>query len=231
MSSMNAPRRIRRRLPIATLGLVALAIALAGGAYATHRFTDVPTSAFYHADVSWLADTGITTGCAAGKYCPNDAVTRGQMAAFLHRMASRTRTEHFSCTGTGFIPAAGLGGYGTAGSLRWLFDGDADCPLLLPDGAVMTRFSFAYFDLEADGTVTGGIYRSDRHSSSAALAQVPPSVESFDPQVATDTTIDFPMVDNTLYDYWFNADFQGGNASVGVYGALVEYTVVGAPRP
>ena len=60
---------------------------------------------------------------------------------------------------------------------------------------------------------------------------MPPSDGSADPQVATDLTIDAPVVDNTLYDYWFNADFVGGHQSVGVYGALVEYIVVGAPRP
>ena len=32
-----------------------------------------------------LWDEGLTTGCGVGTYCPADAVTRGQLAAFLYR--------------------------------------------------------------------------------------------------------------------------------------------------
>ena len=32
-----------------------------------------------------LWDEGLTTGCGAGRYCPNDHITRGQLAAFLYR--------------------------------------------------------------------------------------------------------------------------------------------------
>jgi len=35
--------------------------------------------------INRLAAAGITTGCAADRYCPTATVTRGQMAAFLHR--------------------------------------------------------------------------------------------------------------------------------------------------
>jgi hypothetical protein len=47
-------------------------------------FTDDDGSVF-EADISWLARTGITRGCGDGIYCPDQRVTRGQMAAFLHR--------------------------------------------------------------------------------------------------------------------------------------------------
>jgi len=36
-------------------------------------------------DINRLAASGITTGCAANRFCPNSVVTREQMAAFLHR--------------------------------------------------------------------------------------------------------------------------------------------------
>jgi S-layer homology domain len=32
-----------------------------------------------------LAGSGVTRGCDDGKFCPRDAVTRGQMAAFIQR--------------------------------------------------------------------------------------------------------------------------------------------------
>ena len=36
-------------------------------------------------EIIWLAQQGITRGCDANSYCPNRAVTRAQMAAFLSR--------------------------------------------------------------------------------------------------------------------------------------------------
>ena len=50
------------------------------------RFRDALESSF-HEDIVWLAEHGITLGCnrAGTEFCPNDAVTRAQMAAFLHR--------------------------------------------------------------------------------------------------------------------------------------------------
>ena len=51
-------------------------------------FTDVPSSHTFFADIEWLAGEGITKGCnppANTLFCPDDPVTRGQMAAFLDR--------------------------------------------------------------------------------------------------------------------------------------------------
>jgi Tol biopolymer transport system component len=35
--------------------------------------------------IEWVFDAGITSGCSSERYCPNDSVTRGQMASFLAR--------------------------------------------------------------------------------------------------------------------------------------------------
>jgi dipeptidyl aminopeptidase/acylaminoacyl peptidase len=48
------------------------------------RFTD-DESSVHEADINRLAASGITTGCAPGRFCPGGSVTRGQKAAFLHR--------------------------------------------------------------------------------------------------------------------------------------------------
>ncbi len=48
-------------------------------------FTDVPPGHTFRGDINRLATAGITTGCGNGRFCPNDVVTRGQMAAFLQR--------------------------------------------------------------------------------------------------------------------------------------------------
>ncbi len=48
-------------------------------------FTDVPRGSTFEGDINRLAAAGITTGCGPNRYCPNDPVTRQQMAAFLVR--------------------------------------------------------------------------------------------------------------------------------------------------
>lgn len=47
-------------------------------------FSDIAGSKFFD-DIIWLEESGITSGCGNGKFCPDGLVTRGQMAAFLHR--------------------------------------------------------------------------------------------------------------------------------------------------
>jgi uncharacterized protein YkwD len=43
------------------------------------------TGRVHEADINRMAAAGLTTGCGGGRYCPGGAVTREQMAAFLHR--------------------------------------------------------------------------------------------------------------------------------------------------
>ena len=50
----------------------------------TDFFTDDDTS-IHEGSINRLAASGITGGCAAGRYCPKSNVTREQMAAFLYR--------------------------------------------------------------------------------------------------------------------------------------------------
>ena len=48
-------------------------------------FGDVPTNFLYFKAIEALAASGITGGCGSGNFCPNQNVTRGEMAAFLAR--------------------------------------------------------------------------------------------------------------------------------------------------
>lgn len=52
-----------------------------------YTFADVPPDAFGFSSVEAISDAGITSGCAMSppRYCPQDLVTRGQMAVFLLR--------------------------------------------------------------------------------------------------------------------------------------------------
>jgi hypothetical protein len=49
----------------------------------TPYFTDVPPSNLFFHFIQKMAQTGITAGCAPGLYCPNETLTRGQMAVFI----------------------------------------------------------------------------------------------------------------------------------------------------
>ena len=51
----------------------------------TTGFADVPINHWAAAWIKQLAAEGITTGCGSGNYCPEDSVTRAQMAVFLVR--------------------------------------------------------------------------------------------------------------------------------------------------
>jgi hypothetical protein len=51
----------------------------------TGLFMDVPVSQPSTKWIEQLAREGITGGCGGGNFCPDDPVTRGQMAVFLVR--------------------------------------------------------------------------------------------------------------------------------------------------
>ncbi|HTR01559.1 MAG TPA: S-layer homology domain-containing protein [Thermoanaerobaculia bacterium] len=48
-------------------------------------FLDVPTNHPFFQFIEALAASGITGGCGSGNYCPDNFVTRGQMAVFLSK--------------------------------------------------------------------------------------------------------------------------------------------------
>jgi hypothetical protein len=49
----------------------------------TNTFGDVPVGHPFHRFVEAFARAGITGGCGGGNFCPNDPLTRGQMAVFM----------------------------------------------------------------------------------------------------------------------------------------------------
>jgi hypothetical protein len=57
------------------------------GSFSGDRFIDVPATHPFYDDIEWLAAAGITAGCNAEgtRFCPENVVTRGEMAAFLVR--------------------------------------------------------------------------------------------------------------------------------------------------
>jgi hypothetical protein len=94
-SAPPTPRRRRprrRHVGLAVAALTALLL-VPVGVFASHQFTDVPNSNTFHSSIARVKDAGITAGCSPTQFCPNSTVTRGQMAAFLTRVAPRASTS------------------------------------------------------------------------------------------------------------------------------------------
>jgi hypothetical protein len=101
--------RIRGARRLTVVGIAALVLALPVAVSATHIFSDVPTSSSYHNPVTKVYGARLTGGCGSGRYCPNDAVTRGQMAAFLARGLGRGGNGVFGdADWTGVVGAAAV---------------------------------------------------------------------------------------------------------------------------
>jgi uncharacterized protein (DUF1800 family) len=62
-------------------------------------FNDVPQASPYHGPVERMVRDGITAGCTGGNYCPDNPITRSQMAVFL------LRAKH----GGGYVPPMASG--------------------------------------------------------------------------------------------------------------------------
>ena len=66
----------------------------------TVHFSDVANDSMIADAVEWMYDRGISNGCGGGKYCPDDNVTRGQLALFLYRMGAQPLTQTNTNTGS-----------------------------------------------------------------------------------------------------------------------------------
>jgi hypothetical protein len=98
------------RVPL-LIGSMALAVLASGTAVAGQSAFGDTSGNTHEAAVSWLAGTGITSGCSDGRFCPDAPVTRGQMASFLRRLAGHDPAVPAS------VDAATVGGL-TAEELR-----------------------------------------------------------------------------------------------------------------
>ena len=85
-------------------------------------FSDVPSDAWYAASVAKLAASGITKGCEDTMFCPDQPVTRAEMATFLARALELEPSEESSGSddsiGGGGSGSGGGGGGGGGGGSR-----------------------------------------------------------------------------------------------------------------
>jgi S-layer homology domain len=78
---MTLLRRLGLSLVFALLPCIAQAAPCSG-------FSDVDSASGFCPNVDWLRNRGVTLGCTATTYCPDEPVTRLQMAAFMNRLGT-----------------------------------------------------------------------------------------------------------------------------------------------
>ncbi|HEX7225883.1 MAG TPA: PQQ-dependent sugar dehydrogenase, partial [Candidatus Limnocylindria bacterium] len=117
-------------------------------------FVDVPATSTYFDDVLWLADEGITTGCATDPpaFCPTASVTRAQMAAFLARALDLppSGTDAFT-DDNGTTHEAAINAVAAAGIASGCAPGRF-CPTAAVTRAQMAAFLARALDLPPSGT-------------------------------------------------------------------------------
>jgi hypothetical protein len=223
---------VRKSIVVLIMGLVAT---LSGSvvALAANQFTDVADSNVFHDDIAWLADLGITKGCnppTNDRFCPGDNVTRGQMAAFLHRLGE-TRIEHtIAIDQIGFLPLVDARDYldydyNAVGTLGRTSTAPLGASVPVPDGATITGFSITVCDANAVIDSTAVLLRRPDPAISGAYAETVAEVTSTGDGCAitvSTTDIENAVVDTSTYSYAVEVRSSGGGSGL-VRRATVTY--------
>ncbi len=146
---------MRRVAGIVSLLLV-VAVVLPLMAQEDGPFEDVPWSDQFAGDIWWLSSEGITRGCnppANSLYCPNGAVTRGQMAAFLVRALDLTASGESFADTQGHVFEGDIRRLAEAGITRGC--NPPENTLFCPEDSV-TRGQMAAFLVRALGLTASG---------------------------------------------------------------------------
>jgi len=217
--------KIRKTWLVAAFTLIAM---LSGSvvALAAHEFSDVPASNVFHDDVAWLADAGVTFGCnppANDRFCPDDAVTRAQMAAFLHRFADMPVETTIAIDQVGFLPIRENDSYldydyNAVGTIGRTSPKPMGASVALPDGATVTGFSATFCDSTNAADYTARLIRRPDPAVSGAYAEVMAEATSSGDgcsiTVAT-SEIENPVVDTTHYSYAVEVWWPSGSTTFG----------------
>ncbi|RIJ71057.1 hypothetical protein D1871_15870 [Nakamurella silvestris] len=107
----------RRQLSVRFVGATGTASSTSAVAEVSVYFTDTPPDSKFYTEISWLSESGITTGNADGTFAPGKPVSRQAMAAFLYRLVNPGATAP-ACTVAPFadVPV----GSDFCGEISWL---------------------------------------------------------------------------------------------------------------
>jgi hypothetical protein len=203
----------RRRVLVAAM---VAAVFVPAAVSANHQFTDVPTGHTFHTDIARAKDAGLTTGCTATTFCPDAAVSRGQMTAFLNRGLGRLDGEYLS----GNLTSSTLT---TVGSLT-IRAGN-------PTGGNQFVMILASVNIKTNGTcpceIFAGLYRGDGTplgvDTFIDLSAVPAG-QFFTDESATLLGIAI-VPTGTEQEFRVRASRQSGSANVELGGRFQAFTV------
>lgn len=138
------------------------------------RFRDVSASSRHLADIEALADSGITKGCGAERFCPSSGVTRQQMASFLTRgvpLATSTTPHGFTDVASSNRHGGDIAALSDAGVTKGC-GGSNFCPTAAVTRQQMASFLVRALDLPpAPDNTFSDVSRNNRHAADiAALA-------------------------------------------------------------
>lgn len=135
-------------------------------------FSDIYTSPFYR-DILWLHQAGITGGCGGGRFCPNQSVTRAQMASFLVRaLQLPPATRDYFADDASSMHQADINALHAAGITGGCADG-AYCPNQAVTRAQMASFLARALGVPASGQDSftddnGSVHEADINAVAAA---------------------------------------------------------------
>ena len=198
---------MRRSSLVVSLVVVALLVPVA--VFASHQFNDVPDSHIFHTGISWMKDNNITVGCnppANTNYCPDDNVTRGQMATFMKRLAENNVVDAATLDGvdsTEFVQTADTAVYTTpiwGAAIDGLIDGqvsitgDVDAATKILDltvespgpGVLALNYTLGVYKLATN--YSGSAWLQYDNGTCALANRIPASTTNFDGEIdAADT--------------------------------------------
>jgi hypothetical protein len=194
---------------------------------------DVDNGSLNGVDVARNSLTGADVNESSLAKVPNADRLDGQDSTQLLRR-SESFIRHFSCEGTAWenafswkaytVDQSGKHGLGSFPPTLFL------CSVNIPDGARVTEVSFSLKDDHAAQDDQCSMWRTDLttvigNSERPMADGVMTTGTPGDVRLA-DTTIDFPVIDNSRFAYILSC-FVGNDSETGLYGAVVTYRVTG----
>lgn len=222
--------RSKRWLPIAALSV---ALLVPGVAIASHQFTDVPESHQFHNSIDWLADNAITAGCNPPdntQFCPDENVTRGQMATFLKRFHDRFITEGGTPIGLGIagrsLTASSFLGNGAVAGLSLNLDIPVSGALLLSASAEIANLSES--DALYCGVNTGGSVSQAQADSWRVVDLTTDGYETCATQTALPVSAGPIVARLVIFEALGTTEVHGGNISATLYPDAGFFGLLGA---
>jgi hypothetical protein len=227
-----------RRTVLVILSVIGLGLALVPVSRAQYLcsglvFGDVSSTSVGDAFCGYIehfAALGITGGCNVTPplYCPDNYVTRAQMAVFLTSAldtVSRPRTQFFSVGGEGFAPGSTVNYFNTyacGGAYITSGVGALVAPVHLPQGAVVTEFKVFFNDTSANDMSVSLQAHNLSSCGYAGIAGVTSSGTGG--YYSVSVTPSENVIDNTQFSYHIYAYSDVWDSNLKIKGAVITYT-------